>query len=830
MPGARSRRSPRLRAPIPLRVALTLPLMGLALASGTTVHAADRDPVGSGQAVPLIPPPPLPPLPAADRLGASLGSATEVLLAQAPAPAPSPAAAPVSPVPVEPQAPKTQAPKPQAPKVLVPKAEVPKVEVPKAEVPKAPEPQVQAPSPQPAQAPAAAASDEPRVLLSEVIVQGLNGHPERERLEQAAYAAMTISPGSEVTRTQLRGELAAIYATGWFSDVRMQPMDGPLGVRLVVMVTPNPVLTKVTLDPPDAKVPASVVNDSFAGDLGKTLNLGTLQTRMQELQKWYADQGYSLARVTGPGRVTPEGEVQLTVRQGTVEGVEVQFLNKDGSPTDDKDRPIKGKTKLWVITREISLKPGQVFNRRNLEDDLKRLYGTGLFSDVKVTLRPVAANPGQVTIVLGVVEQSTGSLSGGLGYSQSQGVFGQVQVQDSNLLGRAWDLATSFTYGQFGGLFDVTFTDPWIKGDPFRTALRLKAFISRDVPQVFQSQSNGNLYTADDFYKAPGTDVAYNINSKNNPLDRTFNSVQKAKNADDDLSWFNYNGNSVVVQRVGGNLQFVRPLNGGNPFKRAPWNVVLGLSGQEVTPINFSGDSQLYAVSTQDFSNKGGEVPTSSIICISYNCAQHNQLLGVRLAATMNTLNDPRNPTKGNFFSLGTEQFISMGPDSPTFNRVRGSFTHYIPVKWLKFYKGCRVKPGETEDCKQALAFQVSAGTIMGDLPPYEAFCLGGGNSVRGYYDCDLGVGRSYGEATIEYRFPLFSIVSGELFVDGGTTFGSQASVPGNPGALLGKPGEGFSVGTGLIVTTPVGPLRLEVASQDLSGDWRFNLGVGWKF
>ena len=48
--------------------------------------------------------------------------------------------------------------------------------------------------------------------------------------------------------------------------------------------------------------------------------------------------------------------------------------------------------------------------------------------------------------------------------------------------------------------------------------------------------------------------------------------------------------------------------------------------------------------------------------------------------------------------------------------------------------------------------------------------------------------------------------------------------------ALLGKPGEGFSIGTGLIVTTPVGPLRLEVASQDLTGNWRFNLGVGWKF
>jgi outer membrane protein insertion porin family len=124
----------------------------------------------------------------------------------------------------------------------------------------------------------------------------------------------------------------------------------------------------------------------------------------------------------------------------------------------------------------------------------------------------------------------------------------------------------------------------------------------------------------------------------------------------------------------------------------------------------------------------------------------------------------------------------------------------------------------------------VSAGTVLGDLPPYEAFCVGGGNSVRGYYDCDLGVGKSFGEATIEYRFPLFSIVSGELFIDGGTTFGSQSNVPGNLGPLLGKPGEGFSVGTGVIVTTPVGPLRLEVASQDFTSNWRFNLGVGWKF
>ena len=678
------------------------------------------------------------------------------------------------------------------------------------------------------------AKPEPKVLISEVVVKGIEGHPEQERLEIAVYDAMATRPGTQVTRSELQNDLSAIYASGWFSDVRIQPVDGPLGVQLVVTVVPNPVLTEVELEGigPKTKMPPTLLPDIFAADYGKTLNLNTLQARIGELQKWYADQGYSLARVSGPTRVSPAGVVQLQVREGTVAGVEVQFLNKEGEATNDKGQPIRGKTKPWVVTREVSIKPGDTFNRRQLEDDIKRLYGTGLFGDVKVTLRPVAGNPGEVTIVLGIVEQSSGSLSGGLGYSQAQGVFGQVQLQDSNLLGRAWDLAVNFTYGQFGGLGDISFTDPWIKGDKFRTAFRARLFFSREVPQIFQSQNNGTINTvsdvSNDFFKAPSNATAYNIQSKNNPTGTSFGSISKAEKADPSLNWFNLDNNSIALQRIGGNIQFVRPLNGGNPYKRAPWSVVLGFSGQEVTPMNFGGSVMPYGMNTNNYGN--GKTQVKDVICIAYNCAEHNQLVGLRVAATMNNLNDPRNPTSGNFLSLGTEQFFSVGPDSPTFNRLRASYTHYIPVNWLKLFKGCRPKPGQKEDCKQALAFQVTAGTNVGNLPPYEAFCLGGSNSVRGYYDCDLGVGKSFGEATLEYRFPIFSIISGEGFVDGGTSFGSQPNVPGNPGGLLLKPGDGFSVGTGLIVTTPVGPLRLEVASQDFTGQWRFNLGVGWKF
>ena len=669
----------------------------------------------------------------------------------------------------------------------------------------------------------------PRVLISEVIIEGITGHPEEERLQVAAYGAMQVRPGSRVTREELQRDLNAIQATGWFSDVRINPVNGPLGVQVVVQVEPFPTLSSVELDPVSEELPEDVLEEIFSPDYGRTLNLNDLQTRMKELQGWYAEQGYSLARISGPERVSPEGVVTLKLIQGRVADVEVQFLNKEGDATDENGDPIGGKTKEWVITREISVQPGDTFNRNRLEKDIKRLYGTQLFSDVKVTLKPVPEEPGDVVIVLGIVEQSTGQLSGGLGYSQSQGVFGQVQLQDSNFFGRAWNIGLNVTYGQYGGLANLNFTDPWIKGDRHRTSFRGSLFLSQQVPQVFQSEDSGNIRTIDG-YEDNGNKYAYDVGRKYQFSDnqKVPGSVNRAEKEYPNRSWFDYEGDSFALRKTGGSIAFTRPLNGGDPFKDSPWRVLAGLSLSEVRPINFAADSRVYGVSTRNFND--GRVKNKDIICVSYNCADSNLLTGVRFATTYNNFNNPRNPTSGNFFTASSEQFIGVNEDSPTFNRLRGSYTQFFPVNWLKLHKKCRPKPGEVADCPQAIGFQVKAGTIIGDLPPYEAFCMGGSNSIRGWYDCDLAVARSFGEVTLEYRFPIISVFSGELFVDAGTDFNTQKNVPGKPGLLLNKDGSGVSVGTGVIVGTPVGPLRLEVASKDFTEDWRFNLGVGWKF
>ena len=121
--------------------------------------------------------------------------------------------------------------------------------------------------------------ESPRVLIAEVMIEGLDGHPELDKLQLEAYDAMQVRPGSRVTREELQRDLNAIQATGWFSDVRITPIDGPLGVQVIVQLEPFPALTAVNLDPSSDLMPQAVIEDSFSSDYGRTLNLNDLQLR-----------------------------------------------------------------------------------------------------------------------------------------------------------------------------------------------------------------------------------------------------------------------------------------------------------------------------------------------------------------------------------------------------------------------------------------------------------------------------------------------------------------------------------------------------------------------
>jgi outer membrane protein insertion porin family len=615
-------------------------------------------------------------------------------------------------------------------------------------------------SPQPA-TPTPPAVAEPRVQVAEVVVCGATG----ELLDEI-YNVVQIKPGMSVTRSQLQADLDAIGKTGYFRSVRAEPQDTPLGVRVTFVVEPNPVLRSVQVQN-NQVLPAEVVNASFADQYGKVLNLRQLEAGIQKLNQWYQTNGYVLAQVVGEPQLNADGAVVLDVVEGTIEAVQIKFLNEKGEDKDAQGKPIQGRTRDFVITREMQLKPRTIFSQTQAQQDLQRVFRLGLFDDVKLSLSP-GQDPRKAIVVVNVAERKNFAISPNVGYGSTSGLYAGGNFQANNLGGNNQKLSGEVQWSQRGLQFDANFTDPWIGGDPNRTAYTVNGFKRESIPLVFDGGT---------------TEVTLP------------------------------NGDRPRVDRTGGGVTFSRPLS-ETPLGKPEWSATAGLQYQRVAIRDGDGD-----LSPQD--ERGNP--------LSFSGSGKDDLLTASLGVVQDRRNDPLRPTQGSLLRLSTEQSVPIGEGNILFNRLRGSYSLFLPTSLTKFTSGCRQQTPTAAECPQAFAFNVQAGTVIGDLPPYEAFSLGGSNSVRGYGEGDVGSARSFAQISAEYRFPIVSIVNGALFVDAATDFGSGSSVPGDPAGERDKPGIGLGYGLGLRVQSPIGPVRVDFGLND-QGDSRFQFGIGERF
>lgn len=610
---------------------------------------------------------------------------------------------------------------------------------------------------------------EPRVLVSEVVVKSQTGQISPE-LEKQVYDVVRTQAGRTTTRSQLQEDINAIFRTGFFSNVQAQPEDTPLGVRVSFVVQPNPTLTKVQIQANPGTGVASVLPQNAADEIfrpqyGKILNLRELQEGIQQLTKQYQDKGYVLANVIGAPQVSETGVVSLQVAEGVVEDIRIRFRNKDGQDVDDKGKPIRGRTQDYIIKREVELKPGQVFNRNTVQKDLQRIFGLGLFEDVNVSLDP-GSDPSKVNVVVNVAERNSGSIAAGAGISSASGLFGTVSYQEQNLNGRNQKLGAEVQVGERELLFDLRFTDPWIGGDPYRTSYTTNIFRRSSISLIFDGKDN-NIETV-----APGST----------------------------------SGDRPRVLRLGGGVTFTRPLS-PNPYQFSEWTASAGLQYQRVSTRDADGN-----VRTQGTVYKNNQ--PSELVSLSQSGTGEDDLLLFQFGAQRDARNNPLQPTSGSYLRFGVDQSVPIGQGNIFLTRLKGSYSQYIPVQFISLGKGA-----------QTLAFNVQAGTVFGDLPPYEAFTLGGSNSVRGYEEGALSSGRSYVQASLEYRFPLISIVSGALFFDVGSDFGTTTRAA----EVLNKNGTGYGYGLGVRVQSPLGPIRIDYGINDEGGS-RINFGIGERF
>ena len=83
------------------------------------------------------------------------------------------------------------------------------------------------------------------------------------------------------------------------------------------------------------------------------------------------------------------------------------------------------RTRDYVVRREFRLAEGDAYNPLMVDKAKKRLQQLGFFKTVEIKRRPGSA-PDRVILDVELVEQSTGELSFGAGYSTSEGVIGDV--------------------------------------------------------------------------------------------------------------------------------------------------------------------------------------------------------------------------------------------------------------------------------------------------------------------------------------------------------------------------------------------------------------------
>lgn len=198
----------------------------------------------------------------------------------------------------------------------------------------------------------------------------------------------------------------------------------------------------------------AAIQQKISTKSGKIYSAERVDQTVEDLTLEASALGYAFARVRPRVDRDPVSRI-----------ISITYVIEEGPRVYVERIDIHGNTRTLdeVIRREFRLSEGDAFNRLLVESAKRRLRGLGFFKSVDIQTERGSA-PDRVILNVRVVEQPTGELSLGGGYSTAEGAIADVSVSERNFMGKGQHVRLKLvgSIKRYG--LDFSFTQPYFMG------------------------------------------------------------------------------------------------------------------------------------------------------------------------------------------------------------------------------------------------------------------------------------------------------------------------------------------------------------------------------
>ncbi len=596
-------------------------------------------------------------------------------------------------------------------------------------------------------------------LIGEVTVEG-NDYVAREPIIDAVKDILKV--GDTYTADKAANAREVIMRLGYFDEVTpaVEEMEG--GVRVVITVVEKQRLTKIMF------AGNTVLSDDELADVvlsqpGHVVDWRANRRDVARIVEAYEKRGF-IAHVA-EAVVDDFGVLTFVIDEARLEEIIIEGLKQ---------------TKVFVVTREMDLEPGELFNQVRVTTNLRSIYQLGLFEPggVETEIRPGKLDPIKgIILVIKLKEAKTGKASAAVGYSSLDNMVFMISASENNLRGRGERASVSLELGGRQS-YEVSFFEPYLTQDG--TTLEINLY---DSERHRRFVGGAAISTADDEFdeRRTGGDISV---SRRMGRDRSVS--MRLRSVEVSSSFLQ---GTVELPSAGFSTGTAATSSGSiNDDAAIPGPDNPNLTPDRPGPGDIIGPTVVAAPL-----HPGGRINS------------------VTLGLTTDTRDVRADPTGGNFMSVSYEQAGSFLGGNTTFGKLSVDYRRYIRV-------------GKSNN---VIASRLLGGTTFGNTPLYEAFSVGGANTLRGY-DVDRWRGESLLALSTEFRHPITDKLVAVAFVDVGDAFGGTFETP-VPGFRVTAEDDSFDAhvgyGAGIRVKTPLGPIRLDLGYGEEGSQAHFSFG-----